>query len=376
MFSNFKDKDEHLDLLEGVLIDLLKTKWETFVKAKFYRQFYLFAIYFFISLFAFGLRPKAIGSGDDDDPEKAGNSTRDVNANETTNAPVKSLIMHNLTEILCNFSAYHDALVQTELNTTEVYNNSTLPMNEDSDEWTSFSECPLLDISTWENRTKLVAEGLLTIGALYYILSALREARFLGAKMFFENLVMKFEFFEVEKLKNLTIFSSIEHCTVACYVFVFLLAYADCAVFEILLSTRARGSRCSCNYADDFTVFSFLLQVFALNFFDFEEFKKLLSFFRGFKTVGPFVVMIYRMVVGDLLRFVCIYMVFVMGFSQAYYIIFLTFDNTGEEDPEPELNPISSPMESFISMFLMSLGNFGDYYGGMEFTEHETHAKV
>lgn len=82
------------------------------------------------------------------------------------------------------------------------------------------------------------------------------------------------------------------------------------------------------------------------------------------------------MVVGDLLRFVCIYMVFVMGFSQAYYIIFLTFDNSEEENPEPELNPISSPMESFISMFLMSLGNFGDYYGGMEFTEHETHAKV
>lgn len=99
-------------------------------------------------------------------------------------------------------------------------------------------------------------------------------------------------------------------------------------------------------------------------------------YFRGFKTVGPFVVMIYRMVVGDLLRFVCIYMVFVMGFSQAYYIIFLTFDNSEEENPEPELNPISSPMESFISMFLMSLGNFGDYYGGMDFTAHETHAKV
>jgi transient receptor potential cation channel subfamily V member 5 len=101
-----------------------------------------------------------------------------------------------------------------------------------------------------------------------------------------------------------------------------------------------------------------------------------INVYRGFKTVGPFVVMIYRMVVGDLLRFVCIYMVFVMGFSQAYYIIFLTFDNSEEEDPEPELNPISSPMESFISMFLMSLGNFGDYYGGMEFTQHETHAKV
>lgn len=41
-----------------------------------------------------------------------------------------------------------------------------------------------------------------------------------------------------------------------------------------------------------------------------------LFFCRGFKTVGPFVVMIYRMVMGDLLRFAAIYLVFVMGFSQ------------------------------------------------------------
>lgn len=86
--------------------------------------------------------------------------------------------------------------------------------------------------------------------------------------------------------------------------------------------------------------------------------------------------MIYRMVIGDLLRFACIYLVFVMGFSQAFYIIFLTFDNSEEENPEPELNPISSPMESFIAMFLMSLGNFGDYFGGMAFTDLEMHAKV
>lgn len=32
--------------------------------------------------------------------------------------------------------------------------------------------------------------------------------------------------------------------------------------------------------------------------------------------VGPFVVMIYRMIQGDLLRFVAIYLVFVLGFSQ------------------------------------------------------------
>jgi len=156
-----------LDLLEGVLIDLLRTKWETFVKAKFYRQFYIFAVYFFISLFAFGLRPKAIGDGDDDDDEKAGNSTQEATANDTTNAPVKSLYLHNLTEILCNFSAYHEAIVQTEIalmNATEMFDNSTMP-TEDDGEFKPFSECPLLDISTLENRVSWL-EMLMVSGFL------------------------------------------------------------------------------------------------------------------------------------------------------------------------------------------------------------------
>lgn len=82
--------------------------------------------------------------------------------------------------------------------------------------------------------------------------------------------------------------------------------------------------------------------------------------------------MIYRMVMGDLLRFVVIYLVFVMGFSQAYYIVFLSFK--AEEDGDE--NPMPSPMESIVAMFLMSLTNFGDYYAALDKTEHEGCAKV
>jgi len=38
--------------------------------------------------------------------------------------------------------------------------------------------------------------------------------------------------------------------------------------------------------------------------------------FRGFRIVGPFVVMIYKMIHTDLLRFFAIYLVFLIGFSQ------------------------------------------------------------
>lgn len=42
--------------------------------------------------------------------------------------------------------------------------------------------------------------------------------------------------------------------------------------------------------------------------------------FRGFKIVGPFVVMIYNMIAGDLLRWIIIYLVFIIGFSQGMYM--------------------------------------------------------
>ena len=40
------------------------------------------------------------------------------------------------------------------------------------------------------------------------------------------------------------------------------------------------------------------------------------AIFRGFKLTGPTVIMIYRMMAADLLRFVAIYFIFVMGFAQ------------------------------------------------------------
>lgn len=160
------------------------------------------------------------------------------------------------------------------------------------------------------------------------------------------------------------------------------------------MSNRVGGSRLCCDHAHNSPIFPIFLQVcrkkkhisnhmfYAPNkpslhiLLPYPESTSLQSR-RGFKTVGPFVVMIYRMVMGDLIRFVSIYLVFVMGFAQAYYIIFLSFDSPasaeGTDDPE---NPVPSPMESIVAMFLMSLTNFGDYYGTMEHTNHELEGKI
>lgn len=82
----FGDKDEHLELLDGILIDLLKTKWNTFVKSRFYRQFYLFTSYFLVSLISFLLRPGPnVSDSTDDDEDSNGSSSNNKHISKDNN---------------------------------------------------------------------------------------------------------------------------------------------------------------------------------------------------------------------------------------------------------------------------------------------------
>nr|NP_648696.2 nanchung, isoform A [Drosophila melanogaster]AAF49752.2 nanchung, isoform A [Drosophila melanogaster]AAP57097.1 TRP channel protein nanchung [Drosophila melanogaster] len=323
-FVVFGDKLEHLELLDGVVIDLLKTKWDTFCKSRFYKQFYMFALYFLISLFSFILRPGPDAKDEDED-----------GANSTT--AKSDLYRQNGSD------SYHlhskRATMTTEyktfwLNFTEYYDPSEVEVLPAW--WESYAQCPLMNLESDLAKLRIMAELLNFVGAILYLLVALREARFLGLKMFIENLMTAPS--RVMFLFSCALMMTIPWLRVSC------LTEIDDHVTVVIMLTTA---------------------------------PYFLFFCRGFKTVGPFVVMIYRMVMGDLLRFVSIYLVFVMGFSQAFYIIFLTFDNpSSPEDQDAESNPMPSPMESIVAMFLMSLTNFGDYYGAMVSTQHEYEAKI
>jgi hypothetical protein len=47
-----------------------------------------------------------------------------------------------------------------------------------------------------------------------------------------------------------------------------------------------------------------------------------LFFVMAFRLTGPFVVMIYQMLFNDVLRFCIIYVVFLVGFSQSFFVLF------------------------------------------------------
>ncbi|XP_065339476.1 transient receptor potential cation channel subfamily V member 5 [Cloeon dipterum] len=329
----FGERDEHLDLMEGMLVDLLHAKWNTFVKARFYRQFIMFFFYFLFSLFCFTLRP-----GPPPITPKAPAPTPLAAPNFTDyDYPSSGVLDATLFDSGPTATTNWTALAE---NRTSFVNKSS---SADYDGFRSFGnfsrglwggmanidyqECRLLDLSKWQAKVRVVCEIAMEIGAILYIIAALREARFLGRRMFLENLM--------------TAPSRV-------------LFLGSCILMMIMPWVR---SLC---LTQDEDIMAVVIMVTTAPYF--------LFFCRGFKTVGPFVVMIYRMLKGDLIRFVSIYLVFVMGFSQAYYIIFLSYEMQSA-------NPLPNPIESIMAMFLMSLTSFGDYYPQFEKTTHETGSK-
>ncbi|KDR23153.1 Transient receptor potential cation channel subfamily V member 5, partial [Zootermopsis nevadensis] len=399
----FGDKDEHLELMDGVLVDLLNAKWNAFVKFRFYRQFFLFLFYFLFSLVCFTLRPGPPPKQAPTTPPPLNKTAINITASTpnstfphvSSQLGLTDILLHDPNSSLKLYSQYRSPtrnmplpyrLISSSNYTDKIYEsvtskNVTLDSetgsvmayqlgdlhNGSSSNRTQLSVSKTLNISGTSSRgeqdaeekrkrarkerdseslsqfgstkakIRVACELCMETGSMLYIVAALREARFLGLNMFIENLM--------------TAPSRV----------MFL-----CSCVLMLLMPLLRLS-CLTEIEDVVAVFIMLTTA-----------PYFLFFCRGFKTVGPFVVMIYRMIMGDLLRFVSIYLVFVMGFSQSYYIIFLSFDNpnTPEGVDDSVSNPMPSPTESVLAMFLMSMTNFGDYYGAFERTGHEYEAKL
>ena len=127
-----------------------------------------------------------------------------------------------------------------------------------------------------------------------------------------------------------------------------------CFLFSCLLLQFCIPARIFCLYIIEDSIIQLCMLSNGLYF---------LFFCRGFKLVGPMVIMIYRMLAQDLMRFGIIYSMFIIGFSQAYYIIFQSFEvrllkqctlhlPVIMQESEEEGNPLRNPTESFIQVDL------------------------
>lgn len=162
--------------MDGVLIDLLNAKWNTFVKKKFYKQFFTFAFYFLVTLVCFTLRPGP--------PPK----TQAAAPPTTTNNTNSTLLHLNTTNssVIANESLKLLTTLSPNKNTTDNDDD-----DNDMEEWWDnlTDECRLMKLDTPLDQIRLAAEVFMLLGAFIYLAAAVREARFLGGRMFFENLV-------------------------------------------------------------------------------------------------------------------------------------------------------------------------------------------
>ena len=258
----FGPKLEHLDLIENIVVDLLRVKWNSFVKREFFKQMFIFTIFFFLSMFAFLVRPLPRGVCHPEDPA---NSTLEM----TTETPLvdESIIEWNATDVE-NATEYITSCEEGEILHVA----------------TDFGVCYLHSLETLEEQIRLVCEIIIVVMGLFYLYKAIREYMFLGRKVFFQNMVL---------------------CpSRVC----FLIA---CLLLQFCLPAR---------FLCLFHLEDALIQIVML----FNGWYYLF-FCRGFKLVGPMVIMIYRMLAQDLMRFGIIYFIFLMGFGQAYYLIFMSY---------------------------------------------------
>jgi len=202
----FGESVAHLDLIEGAVIDLLHAKWNTFVKFRFYKQFVMFFIYFLLSGVSFVSRPvhsplahrlrfpraKAVG-----------NFTSDGAKNISMMEMMSGTFYENSSDYFEIIPALAHELVFDEMENNNIENSGDnqddvefmmeMRMANDSgngtiqEVWFGAKCFPKPRNGT--DMARQLCEVLMVICAIFFLLGALRECKFLGASMFFENLV-------------------------------------------------------------------------------------------------------------------------------------------------------------------------------------------
>ncbi|VDK82946.1 unnamed protein product [Litomosoides sigmodontis] len=98
-----------------------------------------------------------------------------------------------------------------------------------------------------------------------------------------------------------------------------------------------------------------------------------LFYTRALKFIGPFVLMIYTILSRDISRFMLIYSIFLIGFSQSFYVIFDACERASKAKHGTQSthwkNILDTPFEAVMRLFIMTIGEFTIFYRSLNTCE-------
>ena len=200
----FQPKIEHLDLIEGVVVDLLKTKWKSFIKRTFFRQLMIYCFYFALSMFCFVSRPhpqkfECVPLLEEGGTTDVGNLTFGLNSTELP-FPFDSTETTTLSSDLFEEDSFTTAIFNA------TFFNDTLGIDpglqDEGDDEEDEAECEdgfapefrdkciRNEYDTIMKQLRLIAEIGLIFWSISYWVIAIREFTFLPTKIFLQNLAL------------------------------------------------------------------------------------------------------------------------------------------------------------------------------------------
>ncbi|CAL2041043.1 unnamed protein product [Caenorhabditis brenneri] len=323
---------EHLELLDGLLDTLLEAKWESFAKRNMIVSFTAFTLYYVCFVTAFTLRP-------------IGFSTEMI---------TEGWINRYSEPFPGRHGKDNEQQVSPVINTTR----GLVTWSE------GLSQCHLRnywdkDIPFANAYIRLVFEVLVVIGIVIQMFLDFRDIKRIGRKKWW-NVLTAFPAKITFKVTYFLVLAMVP-IRLACDLSPILLVIDNVLITVTMIFTTVHY----------------------------------LYYCRVIRFVGPFVLMVYTIIATDIFRFMLIYGIFLMGFSQAFSLIFLScereannikeliynqsmattqsakdnytilisaYDTSIVKNAEAFENVIQSPIEAFVRTFILTIGEFTVLY--------------
>uniref|UniRef100_A0A0K0FJE3 Nanchung (inferred by orthology to a D. melanogaster protein) n=1 Tax=Strongyloides venezuelensis TaxID=75913 RepID=A0A0K0FJE3_STRVS len=306
----YGDTPEHLDLIDGLIEDLLDAKWKAFGRRQLLVSFFAFLFHYIFFFMAFMNRPFSFTTA-----VITGGS---IQPNGSLNDQYYDYFVSNYSDWKARMNA-----------------NSTYNFDMDSDslfqkDYFKSAQCHLWNYHIPEGfgYLRLVSEPIVVISVIVQVALEIKDFRHMGKRRWWQILKA----------------------------FPAKLTY-KCSWILILLMIPVR---CLCGLHSYMLIFDNVLALISILFTSIH----FLFYCRPLKFIGPFVLMIYTIIAHDMARFVVIYVIFLVGFSQAFYLIFLSCEredkrNLGDDSFD---NIVADPLESLQRLFIMTVGEFMLFY--------------